>query len=113
MEERRKRNRKQLRFFTRVIDSHTGRFLGYLANLTMDGAMMISHRPLNKDTVLHFQIDLPENYAPQSQLGLHAKAIWSQPDTDPEFYKVGLKLSELTPQETDTLGRLLDEFGLE
>ncbi len=113
IEERRKQSRRQLRFFTRVIDSHSGRFLGYLANLTLDGAMMISHKPLNTDAILHFQIDLPENYSNNEQLSLSARAVWSQPDADPDFYRVGLQLLDLSQDETELLGRLLEEYGIE
>jgi hypothetical protein len=113
MEDRRRKGRKQLRYFTRVTDGSTGRMYGYLANLTTEGAMMVSIKPVDAGTILRFQIDLPEEYAPRKHLLLNAESIWSQRDPTADVYRVGLKLVNLPPDEQTMLMRLLNEFGLD
>ena len=41
MSERRKLNRRHIMFYSRVFDRKTGKFLGYLGNMTVGGAMVI------------------------------------------------------------------------
>ena len=113
MEERRCEGRKELRYFTRVNDYTTGRMYGYLANMTTGGAMMVSLRPIDVGTLMHFQIDLPEEYAPQDHLLLNVQAVWCRPEADDEIFKVGLRLLEISPKDLNILIRLLDEYGIE
>jgi hypothetical protein len=50
MRERRKQERKSLMAYTQVFDLYGGFLLGYLGDLTLKGAMMISERAYPKDT---------------------------------------------------------------
>ena len=112
MEERRKEVRKYLTYFSRVIDRDTGLLLGYLVDLTTGGALMVSSMPIKTDVVFNLRVDMPEGFSPQGQLELQAKSIWSQPDTDPEFYRTGLQLMEVRPTDLVTFERLLSNYGL-
>jgi hypothetical protein len=112
MEERRKEVRKYLTYFSRVIDRETGLLLGYLVDLTTGGALMVSSMPIKTNVVFNLRVDLPEGFASQGQFDLQAKSIWSQPDTDPEFYRTGLQLLEIRPIDLLTLEQLLSNYGL-
>lgn len=107
MEERRSESRKFLTYFSRVIDRDTGIMLGYLVDLTTAGALLIGNVSLSPDSVLQLRLDLPEDFAPQERLEIQARAVWSRPDSDPEFYRTGLQLMNIKPQDLNTLERLL------
>lgn len=110
MDERRKLERKYLTFFSRVIDRRNGQLIGYLADMTTGGAMLICDKPLEINQVLHMRIDLPEGYARET-LDLNARVVWSQPEQDPDTFRTGLQLMNITPEEISLLGRLVAEFG--
>jgi hypothetical protein len=107
MEERRKEIRKYLNYFSRVTDRETGFVLGYLVDLTTGGALLVGNIPLNVGTVFQLRVDLPEEKFTQSQLDMDAKAVWCQPDSDPELYRTGLKLVTSQPGDLFILERLL------
>ena len=107
MEERRSESRKFLTYFSRVIDRDTGIMLGYLVDLTTGGALLIGNVSLSPDSVLQLRLDLPEDFSPQEKLEIEARAVWSRPDSDPEFYRTGLQLMNIEPKDLNTLERLL------
>lgn len=108
--ERRKLERKYLTFFTRVINRRNGQLIGYLADLTTGGALLISDKPLSPGEVLHISMDLPDDY-PREVLELNARVVWTQPDVDPELHRNGLQLIEASSEEISLLSRLVSEFG--
>lgn len=107
MEERRKEIRKYLNYFSRVTDRETGFVLGYLVDLTTGGALLVGNIPLNPGTIFQLRVDLPEGKFKQNQLDLDAKAVWCQPDSDPELYRTGLRLLTNEPGDMLILERLL------
>jgi hypothetical protein len=111
MPERRSEDRKYLTYFSRVIDRKTGRLVGYMADLTTGGALLIADRELPIDTLLHLRMDLPDGFANKSELSFNAKVIWNRPDDDPDFYKTGLKLSEIDFEDLAIIQRVLNEYG--
>ena len=111
MKDRRKLDRKYLTYFSRVTDRATGRLIGYLSDLTVEGAMLIGNGPLNNDSTFELRMDLPENFANKAVIDFDAVAIWNTPDDDPDFYKTGLKLKNITDEDFQLLQRLIKDFG--
>jgi hypothetical protein len=111
MPERRSEDRKYLTYFSRVIDRKTGRLVGYMADLTTGGALLIADRELPTGTVLHLRMDLPDGFADKSHLNFNARVIWSRHDDDPDFYKTGLQLYEIALQDLATIQRVLSDYG--
>ena len=112
MGEQRKLNRRHIMFYSRVFDRKTGEFLGYIGNMTIGGAMVISDKPLEIDKVFSLRIDLPEDMYKKPVLNLEARSIWCQPDVDPTFYNTGFQLLNLTPDDAAIIGRIIDDFDL-
>jgi hypothetical protein len=110
MEERRRSARKYLSFFSRVIDPHTDRLLGYLVDLTTRGALMIGNISFKTGAILPMRIDLPEEFSPLEHLDLVAKVVWILPDVDPELYRTGLQMVKIEPSNLDVLQRLLTHY---
>lgn len=61
MKERRKLDRKYLMVYSRVFDRATGKILGYLSDLSLKGAMIISDNPMSENLKIALRFDLP-NY---------------------------------------------------
>ena len=109
---RRRINRKYLTFFARITDRHNGRVLGYLVDLTSQGALLVGDLPLVKGEVFSLRMDMPEGFVPGDRMDLDAKAVWSGPDIEPNFYRTGLQLVNLSTQDAGILERFLAEYGL-
>ena len=111
MRDRRKLDRKYLTYFSRVVDRKTGRLVGYMADLTTGGALLIADRTIPIDTMLHLRMDLPTGFANKDHLEFNAKVMWVRPDDDPDFYKTGLKLLEIAWEDLAIIEKVLSEYG--
>ena len=95
--ERRKLNRKYLAVYSRVFDRVSSRVLGYLADLSQKGTMIISGEPMPEKEILNLRFDLPDpTLFPIDHLDLQASVAWSSPDIDPAFYNVGFQFLRKT-----------------
>ena len=111
MVDRRKLDRKFLTYFARVLDRNNGLLLGYLEDLTTGGALLIGNTPLKLNEVFQLRIDLPDNFPRKEPLDIDARAMWSQPDEDPQLYRTGLKLVNVQPEEFAMLGLLISKYS--
>ena len=112
MEERRKLQRKYLAFFTRVFDRRTGEMLGHLANVTTQGAMIISEAPVVTREEFRLRMDIPEEIFGKDHLDFEARTIWCQADINPRFFNTGFQFSNIAPQDIDIIERIIVEYGI-
>ncbi len=113
MEERRKLKRRYLMFYSRVFDTRKGVLLGYLCDLTVEGAMLISEAPIPTGVLFSLRMDLPESFYPQrTYLQFEARSIWCRPDIDPLFYNTGFHLLEMSPEDAAAIEQINFDFGL-
>jgi hypothetical protein len=112
MDDRRRQDRKLMTYFSRVMDRNNGRLLGYLVDMTTGGALVIGNVPLRVNSIFQLRIDLPESYGERTQLDIEARAIWSQPDPDPDLYRTGIQLIGVDPADLQILERLITDYGL-
>ena len=109
---RRKLERKYLTYFSRVLDRRNNKLLGYLFDLTIEGAMVVGEIELPTGTTLLARIDLPEGLCPKKFLDIEADVVWSRPNEDDGTYKAGLKLLNTPPDSVEMLDCLIDHFGM-
>jgi len=112
MEERRKLKRKYLTFFGRIYDRQSGQPLGNVADITLEGAMVISNHPLPTGEDYQLRLDLPEHIFGTDYLDLEGKSIWCQPDIDPDFYNTGFKLQNVTKEEAHIIEQIIKKYGI-
>ena len=112
MKERRKHHRKDLAFFTRLFDRDTGQLLGHLANLTVEGAMIISDEPLETEKVYRLHMDLPDQGFGKAHLEFDAKSIYCQPDINPQFYNTGFQFVNISPRDVGIIESIVKEYKI-
>jgi hypothetical protein len=110
-DERRKFKRRYIMYYSRVFDRRTGRVIGYIVDLTPDGALIISEEPIEPDTVFRLRMDLPEDMNDKSFLFFEARSRWCQRDVDPNFWDIGVQLTQIEAEDTALIERLIAEYG--
>ena len=111
MQERRKISRKYLAIYSRVFDRASGQVLGYLSDLTGEGAMIISDASMvdNRDISLRF--DLPDpNLFSVDHLNMEAHIRWCRPDIDPAFYNIGFEFKEMSPEQAKIIDEMISAY---
>jgi hypothetical protein len=112
MEDRRHIPRRYLNYFSRVTERRTGQMLGYLVDLTTSGALLVGNIALDSHIDYELAIELPEGLHPDNRIALEARVMWVQPDEDPEFFRTGLQLTRIDPNDLAVLEKLLHLYSI-
>jgi len=111
MKERRKQERKTLVAYTQVFDLYGGALLGYLGDLTAQGAMIISEKPIAKEVELTLAIELPElPNIKASRMTLPARVVWCEQDISPEFNNIGFEFKEVKPEQKAIIESIIKNY---
>jgi hypothetical protein len=97
--------------YTQVFDLYGGRLLGYLADLTLRGAMIIGDRGLPKDVKLTLAIELPElQNVKATRLVLPARVVWCDEDISPQYFNIGFEFLEVRPEQSGIMEILVRQY---
>ncbi len=111
MQERRKETRKNLMAYTQVFDLYGGFLLGYLSDLTLQGAMIICDRAMEENLDMTLGIELPElPNIKSARIAIPAHALWCQQDISPEFFNVGFEFKEVTEEQKEVIKAIIDNY---
>jgi len=111
MDERRNLPRKYLIVYSRVFERTMGKLLGYLADLSIEGAMIISEEKLVADRLMSLRFDLPDaNAFERNSLNLSARVARCDPDISPGFYNIGFEFQELNEEQKAIILKMMDMY---
>jgi c-di-GMP-binding flagellar brake protein YcgR len=111
MDERRKLDRKYLIVYSRVFERNLGRMLGYLGDLSLSGAMIISEQPQTVDSVLPLRFDLPDlQLFSAGQLDIAARVAHCEPDINPAFYNIGFEFLDVSAEKKTIIEKMMDAY---
>jgi hypothetical protein len=111
MRERRQIDRKYLAVYSRVFDRVTAKVLGYLADLSQNGTMLISDDPLPEGEYYKLRFDLPDPpLFSVDHLDMDARVAWCRPDVDPAFYNIGFEFKEVNEEEASIIVDMVEAY---
>jgi len=111
MQERRKQPRKDLMSYSQVFNTDEGYLLGYLGDLTLSGAMVISDLELKTNKELTVQIQLPELEGIfASNITIPGRIAWCQQDLSPEYFNVGIEFKTLTGEQKRIIEAVIENY---
>lgn len=111
MRERRKQERKSLMAYTQVYDLYGGFLLGYLGDLTLQGAMVISEHAQQKDAEITLAFELPElPHDITTRMALPARVAWCEQDLSPQFFNVGFEFKLVNEQQKKLIEAIIKEY---
>jgi hypothetical protein len=107
----RKEERKKLMAFTPAYDLHQNILLGYLGNLSLQGAMVLGKKPGEIDTKLTLAIEFHETpETPATRMTLPVRVAWCQQEGNSTDYITGFEFLELTDQNKRVIEAVLERF---
>ena len=111
MQDRRKEPRKDLMSYSQVYDLHDGKLIGYLGDLNLFGAMVISDHPMAENVQLNVSIELPElpNTRDTSML-IAARVAWCHQDISPDYYNLGLEFNDPTEKQQKIIQEVIENY---
>ena len=111
MKERRKVTRKNLMAYTQVFDLYGVYLIGYLGDLTLQGAMVIGEKQIKENEEMTLAIELPElPDIAASRMTIPARVVWCQEDISPEYFNVGFEFKEVSPDQQTIIESIIDNY---
>jgi len=111
MTEHRHLKRRHLLYYLRVTDRHCGAPLGNLVDITREGLMLVTRRPVEARKVHRLRLHLPREVLPENYVDLDAESVWTRPDANPDLHVTGFRILDLTTVARQAIDQLVDDFG--
>lgn len=110
-ESRRGENRKYLVFYLRVFNRLNSQILGYVANLSSKGLMLLSDSPIPEGEKFSLKMKLPIELTEKDTFYFDAVSKWCKEDENPDFYVTGLELKNISEEAEQYIKRLIKDFS--
>lgn len=111
MTDQRKTERVKAMTFTAVYERNGHILLGFLGDLTLQGAMVVGEKAVEtgRDTTL--EIEIPgANEVPGGRLTLPAHAAWSRQEAGTTYFHSGFEFREMTEQNRQVIEALVTRY---
>ena len=107
MQERRNRKRRELVYYLNAFDRSNEQLLGYVANISTGGVMLIGEKPIEPNTICRFKMHFPVDVRGKRHVDLEATSRWSRMEGNTAFFSTGFQLGEIGPDDADIIQRIL------
>ena len=84
--------------------------LGHVVNVTTEGIMLISEKPLAIDCEFQLKMEIPVDGENSAEIELDARSIWSKPDVDPFYYNTGFQFIHCSDKAVNTISSLIEKL---
>ncbi len=111
MQDRRKHKRRYLLYYARIFNADTSEMVGHLVDLTPEGLMMVSEKPILPGKQYNFRLELSEDISESQFLDFKACSVWCKPSKIESYYNVGFQTQSLTNEETAIVHSIVRSYG--
>lgn len=112
MPERRSLKRWPLAVYPRVFEKESGALLGRVADITVEGLLLVAEEALTPGKVMHLRIELPQLNGSAEPSGVQAEVKWCRPSANPALFDVGLRFVHPGLETVRAIQAAVDELGL-
>ncbi|MCG8642191.1 MAG: PilZ domain-containing protein [Desulfobacterales bacterium] len=111
--EKRRIDRRQLYFYLRIMHDADSEPVGYLADISTRGLMMLAPEKVDVDQAFRFRIALEKELEMAADLVFEARSLWCEKDANPDYYIIGFKFIDLNQEGVDIVNYLTGKYGFE
>ena len=111
MQDRRKQARKDLMSYSQVYDLQDGKLIGYLGDLNLFGAMVISDHPMAENARLNISIELPElPTTHDTSMTVSVRVAWCHQDISPDYFNLGLEFNNTNEKHQLIIQEVIENY---
>ena len=97
--------------FTPVYDHLANILLGYLGDLTLQGALMVGEKPVEIDRKLTLAIEFREtSETPATRMKIPTQVTWCRQEEHLTYYNTGLEFLEMTEPNKKVIEAVLAKY---
>ncbi len=105
-----RQERTHLIYHLRVFDAKTGKLLGHMTDITPEGMMLIGEKPVKPKKDFSLRMDLPRNVMADGHLTFSAQSKWCRKEAGGDFYAMGFRIVEMSPEGLAIMRALIRDF---
>jgi hypothetical protein len=109
--DRRKFKRRLLVYNLEVFDNESNEPMGRMVDITPEGMMLVSARPIDINSVLHLSVELPSEIFSTTRVNFTAIAHWCRHDINPDLFDIGLEFTDITDKDIETVIGLIADYA--
>lgn len=110
--EKRKHKRWMLSSYFDTYETKMNSSLGYLADVSFGGMMLISKYPVQTNIVLPLRIELNNEVDKSGSMQVITRTVRCDEDKDYKYFKIGLKLIDLSSSNLAIIKRLIEKYAI-
>lgn len=111
MSKLRMEKRRKVLTFTPVYDQDASILLGYLGDLTLKGALLISEEPIKIDQILTLEIEFRKtSEKPASRMIVSVRVAWCKQEEHRTYFNTGLEFQGMTEQNHRAIEAILEKY---
>ncbi|MCG8338609.1 MAG: PilZ domain-containing protein [Proteobacteria bacterium] len=110
--ERRKHKRWILSSYFDTYETKMNSSLGYLADISFGGMMLISKYPVQTNIVLPLRIELNKEVDKNAKMQVITRTVRCDEDKDYKYFNIGLKLIDLSSSNLAIIKRLIEKYAI-
>jgi len=108
--DQRRLDRIKITYYLRVFDVGTDAMLGHVADITTEGMMIVSERPIPQNRKYRLWMEFPGKDHHNERAELEAESVWSRQDLNPNFYDSGFRLINPSREALNRIRDLIEQF---
>ena len=113
MKDKRRYKRTDLIYYLTVFDRNTDDLIGYLGDISSGGTMVLSEKPLEKNSTYQLKIELYSVLFNSEKIELDARCVRIEHDSNLDFYNCGLEFLKIEHEHIEKLKETADKFKIE
>ena len=110
--EKRNLERRHLMYYLRVWDTKADKLIGHLADVSVDGFLIVGESPVKLDIEYELKMMLPAAADSTEPLEFKANSCWTSNDVNKLFFDTGFQFTEISQETRERLDSIIDEYSL-
>lgn len=111
-DDKRKLRRRHIRSYMGVYDAADYVKLGQLVDITEHGVLVITEEPVKEGRERELSIRLTSKLDGEDEIRFQARCVWCEEDINPDYYAVGLEITEIDTRAAGLITMLINKYGL-
>lgn len=107
----RRKQRHELRKPIPVIDTLSGESVGALANITVEGMLIICNRPMDANRIYQIALNLPESINGHESVGVGIDCLWVKQGESQDLNWAGCEIIDADQDAIDIIEILIRDYS--
>lgn len=109
--DRRSQTRRHLVYYLEIYEIPDGPLLGHLADITVEGLMLVSENPFEVGRTCMMELRFPREMLGHQRLILRANCRWCKRDLNPDLWVAGFLFERIPDDGAALIYQLIKDFG--